>query len=492
MGISGLPLHSFEIIGFLWPIPFIFFLKRLPSKTLPFVGALFTFAFSRYVTQYFWIFQAIEQYGNLPFFKSFSLFGAAVFLIVIPFICSYWALFLLLRSFYPSFEKRASFLWILLFPFCDYFTGYIHDYFPSVGIPGGIFSVNPLFLKLLRGSYSIFGSKGIDFFLIMLQLSIVMLLFFPRRKKIVLSLGITSVFTITIGNYFILLKAPNFDQPGGNMNILINTWSKKLKKNSSDQEAFQDLLFRGKKGVRKEIDLIVWPESAIPGLVEQGDWLERAKKELLEPHQALLLGSDRKEFGKERFSYFNAAYLLSGKSFRYQIYKKRYLVPFTERMPFFTKKMGLQLIKNRNWEYEAGKKKSLRFGSVNLAVGICYEEYLDRWYLEQEYDAQLYIFLNREFDFSPLGKKVLLRAAHAKALQTLKPVLRATNGGISAAFGEKERLVGTVSDYGRKYKISPLTDVSLFYRFGYYLLPITLFFAMTSLLFHEVYRREKG
>ena len=85
------------------------------------------------------------------------------------------------------------------------------------------------------------------------------------------------------------------------------------------------------------LDLVVWPEAAIPGyFVNHPQWDEAIARLARDDHLPILTGGlDIELGGRQPYPYFNAAFFYAATGTRDSVaYRKHYLVPVVERVPF--------------------------------------------------------------------------------------------------------------------------------------------------------------
>lgn len=195
-------------------------------------------------------------------------------------------------------------------------------------------------------------------------------------------------------------------------------------------------------------DLIVWPESSVPGWfpveTRYDEWVRNLVKKT-KTHN--LVGSVTKNNEKP----LNSAFLLNPNGEIIGQYDKRHLVPYGEYVPFgsflgrwipYIGELGI---------FEAGEKDNLlTFGFVPMSVNICYEAMfpgLVRKSVNQ--GAKLIVNVTNDGWF-------LLSAAPEqhyvtnifRAIENGRPVVRAANTGIS----------GIIDEQGRELARSKLMD----------------------------------
>lgn len=186
------------------------------------------------------------------------------------------------------------------------------------------------------------------------------------------------------------------------------------------------------------VDLVVWPESAVNVPLPANEGLVAgATAGLRERGAHVLLGAPRvdpSDPGRLRISA-----VLFGPAGRLDHHDKTRLVPFTEYVPGPLSGLGL-----RSYDAVPGERvRPLRAGRVTLGPLVCYELIFPAAAREQvRSGAELLVNLsNDEWFGTTRGMEQHFAAAVLRAIETGRPVLRATNTGITAAVDPLGRVV---------------------------------------------------
>ncbi len=216
-------------------------------------------------------------------------------------------------------------------------------------------------------------------------------------------------------------------------------------------------------------DVIVWPETAIPA------FLHEVEAGLIEP-----LTADAKDAGAEVVigvpvmetaeRYYNGLISIGSTSDRYD---KRHLVPFGEFLPF---KQQLQPL--IDWfdvpmsDFSRGEAEQplLQVGPHPVGVSICYEDVFPEEVRQALPEARYLINVSNDAWFGDsLAPHQHLEFARLRALENGRPLLRATNTGISTIIDHRGRVTAAAPLFARAAligRIQPRTGETPFARFG--------------------------
>jgi len=177
--------------------------------------------------------------------------------------------------------------------------------------------------------------------------------------------------------------------------------------------------------------LVVMPETAIPRFLEAVDpeYLERLRRRAAAVNGDVLVGVPMRD---TRGRYYNAVVSI-GASPR-QTYAKDHLVPFGEFIP---PGFGwvLAILKIPLSDFSAGgrNQQPLVVAGQRVAVNVCYEDAFGEEIIRQLPEATLLANVSNVAWFGDsLAPAQHLRISRMRALETGRPMLRATNTGVTA------------------------------------------------------------
>ena len=187
------------------------------------------------------------------------------------------------------------------------------------------------------------------------------------------------------------------------------------------------------------VDVAIWPENAVSFLLPVNDLpLEHALAALDGSAAWVLLGAPRVD-GERPPRFRNSAFLVGPRAGIAGFHDKVHLVPFAEVAPWPAVALGL-----RDPGYAAGERPVvLRAGRFALGPLVCYELIFPALSRSLVRDgAEVLVNLsNDSWLGGSSGSEQHLAAAVFRAVEFERPVLRATNTGITAAIDARGRIL---------------------------------------------------
>ena len=194
-------------------------------------------------------------------------------------------------------------------------------------------------------------------------------------------------------------------------------------------------------------DLIVWPETALPGhLRMMAPFVEHVHETAKAAGSAVLLGVPEYE-GEPALAYNSVLLVGSGRG----RYRKRHLVPFGEYLPLdallrpITFAMGIPV---SDFTRGGSQQPPLMLGRHTLAVFICYEIAFGSEVIAALPEAAVLITVSNDAWFGDsIGPHQHLQMARARALESGRDLLRATNTGITAIIDHRGRTISRLPQF---------------------------------------------
>lgn len=199
--------------------------------------------------------------------------------------------------------------------------------------------------------------------------------------------------------------------------------------------------------------LIVWPESAIPTLLQDSTpFLEKMAHDARAHHAAIITGIPMQA---KTDGYYNAVITLGlGEG----TYLKHRLVPFGEYIPFpwlFKGFFNAFNIPMSDFIPDEDTPAPLRIDQINIATFICYEIAYPELVRDTTGNADMLLTVNNDGWFGrSIAQAQHLEMAEMRALELGRPILFLSNTGLTAFI----RPDGTLQSIVPPYEIEVLTD----------------------------------
>lgn len=215
-------------------------------------------------------------------------------------------------------------------------------------------------------------------------------------------------------------------------------------------------------------DLIVWPETAVPALYSQvEDYFDGLAVEAREHGSELLIGVIHEQ---PDGSYYNAMVSIGGAE--RQFYYKRHLVPFTEYLPMKELLGGLvRFMQVPMSDFSAGTSAApLAVAGQHAGISICYEDAFGEEVIQALPRATLLVNVTNDAWFGDsIAPPQHLQIARMRSLEAGRPLLRATNTGLTAVVDERGRLQALAPQfevYALHDTVQPMQGMTPYARLG--------------------------
>ena len=204
-------------------------------------------------------------------------------------------------------------------------------------------------------------------------------------------------------------------------------------------------------------DLVVWPETAVPGRLFY-PWVQEVFNRVLATGDFYLMSGIEEEVQPEEV--YNAAVLMKGSAENYQIYRKAHLVPFGEYIPLRGIFPPFEWVAGRliPSDFEFGKSFEpmvVDDGEFQIIPLICFEDTIGRLARKFVRAGEPQIIVNVTNDgwfWESAGSTQHLANARFRCIELRRPMVRAANTGVSCFIDELGSLYDRESNppFGRK------------------------------------------
>ena len=316
------------------------------------------------------------------------------------------------------------------------------------------------------------GAYGVSFIIMMFNAAIYMFIrHFKVYKEAYVPMAVTVITLAVIFGYGIFRLNNAFT--GERLKVAIVQGS--IPQYEKWDSRFTDMILSRYEGLTKKAalekpDLVIWPETSIPGFVENEENLSSYVKDIVAGiNTPLFAGAPRYEEIKGGASYYNSAFLFLKDGSAGGHYDKMHLVPFGEYVPFknlffFVHKFAPRPIgdftagkdfkvfqfllqrtsKDQNYSWKLIKK-------VGFSCLICFEDVfpdLARQFAGRNTDFLVNITNDGWFGKSSAAYQHA-QASIFRAVENRTNVLRAANTGLSCFIDQKGRLTASVTEDGK-------------------------------------------
>jgi apolipoprotein N-acyltransferase len=191
-----------------------------------------------------------------------------------------------------------------------------------------------------------------------------------------------------------------------------------------------------------KVDLIVWPETAIPKFYHQAETVLHDLQTLTLYHNTDFV-TGIPHMDPETKKYYNSIIVIGRST---GIYHKRHLVPFGEYLPLDSMiRPILDMLSIPMSSFSPGDERPLlQVAGVPAGVSICYEDVFGEEIIDAMPEAKFHINVSNDAWFGDsLAPHQHLQMARMRAIETGRYMVRSTNTGISAIIDERGKIISS-------------------------------------------------
>jgi apolipoprotein N-acyltransferase len=233
-------------------------------------------------------------------------------------------------------------------------------------------------------------------------------------------------------------------------------------------QLYRDLSLNG-----DEVDLIVWPEAAIPALpFEVRDFLLELNESVVEQSIQMLVGILTYDLDRGEFQ--NTLWAIGEEE---GMYHKRHLVAFGEYFPlpdFARRWLRIMNLPSENILPGEDEQPLLQVQGIPIAATICYEIAYGAEQLQFFPEAELMVNVSNDAWFgNTIAPHQHLQIGRMRALETGRYLLRATNTGITAVVNPQGEVTARLPQFESGVidaVVRPYTGATLYVRAGNWLI----------------------
>ncbi len=437
----GFAPYGFYVLSLLSVFGIIFIWRKQTPKNASKSG--FIFGFAAFLFGAYWVTISVGTFGGAP-----TWLAMIVMLGLVALMASYFALLAYLIAKYSQIIT-SNLMWAFtiasLWTLMEWFRSWVLTGFPWLNL--GYLSLDtPL------AGYAPLG--GVYFCTFLWVLFITFILNFNRVDKTqkIITIGFILV-TVFFGGLF-NKHSYTQDYQAAKSLALIQGGVSQDKKWLPQQFPITTELYAKLTVENSDADILVWPEAAIPRFRSEVLPYYAGIKARLGANTDFLVGGLERRFDSQgERQDFNSLFLVDDKfnGPEEQLYFKSHLVPYGEYFPLpeFVRqwlcRMGLPC---NNLTAGAKTQKPISVNGIKYGVFICYEDaYTDRVNAMLP-EANILVNVTNDAWFGgSMAPHQHLQVTRMRALETERPILRATNNGITALIDKKGKVVKTVEQF---------------------------------------------
>jgi apolipoprotein N-acyltransferase len=424
------PFYLFHLSILSLAVLFYLWIKSPTPKAAYLLG--FSYGLGLYCTGIYWIYISLHDYGGMPWwFAGFCTFC----------LCAFMALFPALVGWLT---KRMGILWLtapVLWGLSDWVRSWIFTGFPWLTLGYSQVPNSPL-----TGWMPVFGVYGVSTLAALLAALLAGVIARPQLSSACKRGMAVIALVVLFGG--IALRQVAWVSPIGkpiSVSLLQGNIPQDLK---WSPEVAESSIARYLNMTRaSHAQLIVLPETAMPVVASQ---LDPRVTEMMAAHAKqnggdLLVGMV--EYNEKSGQYYNSA--LSYGSAPTHAYRKNHLVPFGEFIPLKQVfgwiyrdwlNMPLSDLSRGGWD-----QTPMPLAGQQVAVNICYEDVFGEEIIRQLPQATMLVNVSNDAWYGrSIAADQHMQFSQARAIETGRMVLRATNTGATAAIDAYGNVVAHV------------------------------------------------
>ncbi len=477
--LSVLSFAPFEIypLAFLALALLAHLIQSSPPKDAFLSG--FAFGLGLYLFGVSWVYVSLSTYGGMPLWMgSIAVLGFAALLALFSGLATFTA------SFFANHSKRR-FLCILPFSWVvfEWCKSWVLTGFPWLDLgytqtPSWLFAWAPV--------------GGIYLVSFMTLLTSILLLQLAQSRSLIQGVGVVLLVMASFALNGISWTSPTKDSLTIGVVQANVPIEEKWLRNTQAGILGQYQSLSQKLNQDAPLDLIVWPETALPlyaSNVNLDFW-----QTISPPGTAVLAGLLDHD---GQHSYNAAALNCADSEQAPQIYRKRHLVPFGEYMPltflfaWVFEYLQLPMSDFAGWQGQQALSCGER---LKIGLSICYEDAFANEYKDHLGDATLLVNISEDAwfgdSFAPHQRRQL---AQMRAKELGRPLVRAANSGPSLfidSHGQVQELTAQFETAIARRQVQPMQGSTPFMLFGSWIVWLSLAMLLGLGISRSLYKKR--
>lgn len=429
---------------------------KLPARQAAFNGWMFGLGLQ--CTGVSWIYYSLHTHGSAP----------AVFAVLLIFLlCAYLSIYTALAAYAVNryLPAQAALRLLIFYPaswvLFEWLQGYVMTGFAWMQL--GYTQID----LPLSGFAPVLGNHAVGGMVAFTAGAIVLLIThckqFDFKRSLIVAISVLMLW-LAAG----LLKMIDWTEKDGGpikVSVIQGNISQKDKWTFDMKQPTLDL-YRELTLAQKDIDLIIWPETAVPDYrYRTMNYLQQLRRDMAARDTDLLLGI----FVKNKESrVLNSVVSVQG-----DVYSKRHLVPLGEYIPLrFMIEFFNTWVKIPMSDIASGDEEQALITAAGVPIGItiCFEEAFARDVIKDLPEAKLLVNVSNDAWFEDSHELHQHHAiARTRALESGRYMIRSTNTGITSLIGPHGEVIKRLPKFETGVltgEVQPLKGATPFVRWG--------------------------
>ncbi len=445
-----------SILSFSSLVLFLSILTRLPPRRGKFFGYIFALSYLGWGLS--WIYISMAQFGNAPL-----VFAILANIAVVAYLSLYWlAIGYLVPKIGRGINQRLL-IAVPLIAFLEWVRSVFLIGFPWLSI--GYAWIDTPFAQLARFT----GAFGLGFVIVLC--ASVALLHMRMWYKLAYAVVLVSAIYVSTppANETTSDEPINVALIQGNMSVITRYDEERMDENLVQYERLTQQALQKDKA----IDVLIWPESSIPYYyVDAKDFLRSIQSQYQQPSTFDLIAAVPK-FDVETNSIYNSLVLQKHNQTTNQFYYKHHLLPFGEYIPF--RKLlsffeDFVTIPMASFSFGDLQQRGFETKGVTFSPSICFEIVFGDEIRHNAQRASVLLNLSNEAWFGKSkAQRQHLNIARMRAIENGKPLVRATNNGLTAIINESGSVTQSLPPFQEGILIAgviPRHEQTFYARYG--------------------------
>ena len=465
----GVPLlaGALTVLGFApfqaWLVPFatvaaLFAVWRSSGSPLQAALSGYAFGLGLMLAGVSWVYVSLHYYGHMPAaLAAFATFLFCAFLALFYALIG-WAFARLRRGAMPDLILLAPALLML----GEWLRGWVFTGFPWLTIGYTQVPAGPL-----AGFAPVVGAYGVSLLVFISAGFFASAAAATARAKATAFVAVLSLWAAGLALGLVEWSEPS--APPIRVALLQGNISQDLK--WRDDVRAKTLADYRRLGLDADARLVVFPETALPMFFDQvpRDYLAEQAMAARGRGADVLLGAVERDFKGDTFRYFNSVVAFGAAPF--QSYRKVHLVPFGEFIPWgFRWITNILQIPLADMARGDAAQAPLEVAGTRVAVALCYEDIFGEELIGQLPAAGLLVNVSNDAWFgNSFAPEQHAQFSQMRALETARPMLRATNTGVTSAIDHRGREIARLPAFTQgtlRVEIAPRSGTTPYVRWG--------------------------